>query len=88
VHGEQNTPVDRLQAVSGIGQGTRHDHAHGVIKVGGAHLRINVNGLDIASICGEYYIVFSHKISLKWSKLRRIGIKRHEDGEKLRVRIR
>jgi hypothetical protein len=37
VHGEQHTTVHRLQAVSGVGQGASHNHAHGVVEVAAAH---------------------------------------------------
>ena len=38
VHGVQNTPVHRLQAVAHIGQGTGYDDAHGVLNVAVLHL--------------------------------------------------
>ena len=50
VHGVEDAPVDRLQAVAGIGQGARDDHAHGVIEVGRAHLLVDIdrlNGTDV-----------------------------------------
>ena len=45
VHGIQDAPVHRLQAVAGVGQGPGHDHAHGVIQIGLLHLLININPL-------------------------------------------
>jgi len=41
-----------LEAVARIGQRARHDHAHGVIEIGFAHLGINVHLLDITIIIG------------------------------------
>ncbi len=38
VHGEQDAPVHRLEAVAHIGQSPANDHAHRVIEVGVAHL--------------------------------------------------
>ena len=48
VHGIQDAPVDRLEPVARIRQGARHDHAHGVIQVGGAHLLVDIHLLDVA----------------------------------------
>jgi hypothetical protein len=44
VHAEQHPPVHRLETVTDIGQGASHDHAHGVVEVGRAHL---VRDLDL-----------------------------------------
>jgi hypothetical protein len=60
MHGIQNTPVNRLQTITGIGQGTRHDHTHGIIQIRRAHLGVNIHGFDISSD----HILFSHKKSL------------------------
>ena len=38
VHRVEDAPVHRLEAVAGIGQRARHDHAHGVIEIGALHL--------------------------------------------------
>ncbi len=54
----QNTAVNRFQPIPGIGQSTRHDHAHGVIQIGVAHLGIYINLLDIPIIGLD--ILFSH----------------------------
>ena len=43
VHGVQDAPLHRLQAIARIGQRARHDHAHGVIEVGPAHLLVNAD---------------------------------------------
>jgi len=55
VHGEENAAVDGFEAVAGVGQGPRDDHAHGVIEVRSAHLFVNIHGLNQAN--------FSHKAS-------------------------
>jgi len=46
VHGVQDAPVDRLQAVTRVRQGPGYDHAHGVIQIGGAHLLVDIDGLN------------------------------------------
>ena len=43
VHGVQDAPLDRLQAVAGIRQGARDDHAHGVIEVRLLHLVVDID---------------------------------------------
>ena len=53
VHGVQDTPVDRLEAVARIGKRPGHDHAHGVVQVGGAHLGVDVYVLDCAYVHGN-----------------------------------
>ena len=47
VHRMQDAAVHRLQAVAGIGQRARHDHAHGIIEVGTAHLVFDRDRRDI-----------------------------------------
>ena len=48
VHGEQHAPMDRLQAISGVGQCTPHDHAHRVIEVRTTHLLFETDGQGFA----------------------------------------
>ena len=43
IHGVQNTPVNRLQAVAHVGKRARHDNAHRVVKKALAHLVLQVN---------------------------------------------
>ena len=38
VHRVEDAAVHRLEAVAGVGQRARHDHAHGVIEIGALHL--------------------------------------------------
>jgi hypothetical protein len=47
VHGEQDAPVHGLQAVAHVGQGARHDHAHGVVEVGALHLLLDGDRADV-----------------------------------------
>ena len=37
-----------FKPIAGIWQCTRHDHAHGVIEIGFAHLGIYINLLDVS----------------------------------------
>src|SRR6516164_5654886 len=43
-HGVQDAPMDRLEAVANVRQGTCHDYAHRVIEVRTAHLVFDVDG--------------------------------------------
>ncbi len=43
-HGIEDATVDGFEAVADVGQGARHDHAHGVIEVRAAHLVFDVDG--------------------------------------------
>jgi hypothetical protein len=43
IHGEEDTSLDRLQAVTDIGQRARHDYGHGVVEEGLAHLVLDVD---------------------------------------------
>jgi hypothetical protein len=44
VHGEQGPPVDRLEAVPDVRNGTPDDDAHGVVHVGLLHLVFDIDG--------------------------------------------
>jgi OOP family OmpA-OmpF porin len=44
VHREQAATMDRLQAVSCVGQGPTHDHAHRVIQIRAPHLLFEADG--------------------------------------------
>jgi hypothetical protein len=48
-HAVQNTPLDWLEAVTDIGEGALDDNAHRVVEIRAAHLRIDVDGLDVAN---------------------------------------
>ena len=41
VHAEHDAAVHRLETVTGIGQGTGHNHAHGVAQVAILHVLFN-----------------------------------------------
>jgi len=47
VHRMQDAPMHRLQAVADVRQSPAHDHAHGVIEIGLAHLVADRNGGDV-----------------------------------------
>jgi len=49
-HGIENAPMDRLETVANIGQGTRHNHAHGVIEISRAHLAVDIDLLQAAGV--------------------------------------
>ncbi len=54
VHGVEDAPVHRLEAVPGIGQGPGHDDAHRVVQVGGPHLLVDGDGVHSA---GELHLL-------------------------------
>jgi hypothetical protein len=47
LHGVQDAAVDRLEAVAHVREGAAHDHAHGVIEIGAAHLLFDRDGRDV-----------------------------------------
>ena len=47
VHRVEDPAVDRLQPVAHVRQRAAHDHAHGVVEVGGAHLLLEPARLDV-----------------------------------------
>ena len=47
-HRIENPAVNRLQPVAHIGNGARHDYAHGVVEVRALHLLLDGNGRNIA----------------------------------------
>ena len=46
MHAIQQPPVDRLEAVTHVGQGSGHDDRHGVVQEGSLHLVLDLDGLD------------------------------------------
>jgi hypothetical protein len=52
VHGDQNTPLGRLQAVTHVRQSTTNDDAHGVRQIASPHLILDV-GSKHAGIRGN-----------------------------------
>jgi hypothetical protein len=50
VHGVENAPMNWFEPISGVRQGARNDHAHGVIQVSGAHLFVYVYLSDSPNI--------------------------------------
>ena len=49
VHGVEDAAVHRLEAIARIREGAGHDHAHGVVEIGSAHLLFDQHGPDIAA---------------------------------------
>ena len=49
VHSVEDTALDRLEAVAGVGQGTRDDDAHRIVHVCLAHFNVNVYLTDGAN---------------------------------------
>ncbi len=47
VHGVENAPVHRLEAVAHVGQRAPDDHRHRVVEIRSPHLVFNVDGLHI-----------------------------------------
>ena len=49
VHRVEDAAVDRLEPVAHVRQRAAHDHAHGVVEVGGAHLLLEPARLDVSA---------------------------------------
>jgi hypothetical protein len=60
VHRVEDAPVDRLQPVPDIGQRPSDDHAHRVIEVGGAHLLLELAGLERLGHVDQAVVGLSH----------------------------
>src|SRR5262249_29880813 len=45
-HAVEDADLDRLEAIARVGQCPRHNHAHGVFQVGGAHLVVDAYRVD------------------------------------------
>ena len=54
-HGEQDTPVNRFQAIADIGQRAPDDNAHGVVEVRLPHLIFEIDGKDLLSRLGHSF---------------------------------
>ena len=63
VHGEQDAPVDRLQAVPDVGQGPGDDDRHGVIQKGGLDLFFDVPDDLFGPGAGYHDVIFFHSSS-------------------------
>ena len=66
VHGEQNPPVHRFQAVPCIGQGAPHNHAHGVIEIAAAHFLFQTDGQSFFGELGH-----GEDVGRKWNAILR-----------------
>jgi hypothetical protein len=78
VHGVEDAPLDRLEAVPDVGQRPRHDDAHRVVQVRAAHLVFYGDGLDGADLHNLY---FSHKDTKaqRFSFISHTKTQRHKD---------
>jgi len=47
VHGVENAPVHRLQAVAHVGQSSADDDRHRIAEIRTSHLLFNVDGLNV-----------------------------------------
>ena len=63
VHGEQDAPVDRFQAVPDVGQGPGDDDRHGVIQKGGLDLFFDVPDDLFGPGAGYHDVIFFHSSS-------------------------
>ena len=61
VHGVEDAPVHRLQAVPHVGQGAGDDDGHGVIKKGALDLVLHVPHDELGAGAGDH-----HKIFVQW----------------------
>ncbi|GAB4435413.1 MAG: hypothetical protein Kow00120_02220 [Anaerolineae bacterium] len=43
MHGVEDAPLHGFEAIAGVGERARHNHAHGVIEVRLAHLPVNID---------------------------------------------
>ena len=66
-HAEQHTPVNRLQSIPHIGEGTRYDDRHRVIDVGRLHLILNRNRNDLLSFCHVVIALQAAVCGPKWA---------------------
>jgi hypothetical protein len=52
IHHVQHASVNRLEAITDVGQRPAHDHGHGVIEIRRAHLLVEAARLDVAAADG------------------------------------
>ena len=60
VHGIKNASMNRFQTVTQVRNGTAHDHAHGIIEIGCAHLVFDGHGRSIMNhiFVSVFFFVF------------------------------
>jgi hypothetical protein len=56
MHGEEDSPVDRLETVPHIRESPLDDHAHGVVEEGFSHLLLDEPRQDTLSRLGRHSI--------------------------------
>jgi len=61
VHGVDDAPLGWLQAVTDVGQGATHDHAHRVIEIGLFELFFN---LDVYYFCLVFHLYLHGSLSV------------------------
>ena len=59
-HTEQHSSVYRLHTVSHVGQGSAHDHTHGIVDVGALDLLFDLNMLNVLTFKIQFH---NYKIS-------------------------
>ena len=59
VHGIQDTTLNGLQTVAGIGQCTGNNNAHGIVDVAFLHFLVNIYGYDFIN----FFIFVTHKFT-------------------------
>ena len=57
-HCVEDSAVDRLEAVSHVGQCAPDDDAHGVIKVGALHLHLEINLFDAVDVVSHVCVLW------------------------------
>ena len=61
VHGVQDTALNRLQTVAGIGQCTGNNNAHGIVDVAFLHFLVNIYRNDLVDF--SVFIFITHKFT-------------------------
>ena len=65
LHGIENAPVDGLEAIAYVRDGTGDDDAHGIVEVSCAHFIVDANRLKVAGVAYDGFFsgnfrLFSH----------------------------
>ena len=65
-HTEEDAAVNRLETVTDIREGTRHNHRHGIVDVGAFHLLLDVDLHDsvlINCLIFVHYLFYCYRFS-------------------------
>jgi len=57
IHGVEDAPVHRLQAIAHVRKGAAHDHAHGVIEIAFLHLIFDGDERNFTGIAGRNHAI-------------------------------